>query len=223
VKTCRQTPRVDADLHKLLSRPGDGLAVSIYQSDQTIFLQGQVADSIFYVQSGCVRVAASRQGKECILGVRQAGQFLGETPLTGVAFRVTSARAVEQTRLTSIPIAAMDQAVHSIPGLAAGFTAHLLNRNSRIEADSIDKMLNSNESRLARLLLTLANFHSESELATTPISYNQKALAQMIGANRSRVSAFLNTFRRLGFITYRNGTINVHRSLWTQFLETAAS
>jgi CRP/FNR family transcriptional regulator, cyclic AMP receptor protein len=212
------TPHENAELRDFLSRPGAGKSIGVYQRDDDIFVQGQVADSIFYIQKGCVKLVASRQGREFIAGIFQAGQFVGEGSLNGAAFRLASMRAMEESRLTSISIPTMREALQDCPGLAELFTAHLLSRNSRIEADMMDQKLNSTEMRLARLLVILANFRGNNGLPT-PINFSQTTLAEMIGSTRSRVSRFMNRFRKLGLISYRDGIIDVHRSLWKMMRE----
>jgi CRP/FNR family transcriptional regulator, cyclic AMP receptor protein len=208
------TPPENAELRDFLSRPGAGKSVAVYQRDDDIFVQGQIADSVFYIQNGSVKVFTSRQGREFIVGIFKTGQFIGEGSLNDAAFRLTSVLAMEESRLTSISITTMRRAIQDCPGLAELFIAHLLSRNSRIEADMVDQKLNSTEMRLARLLLILANFRGNNGLLT-PINFSQTMLADMIGSTRSRVSGFMNRFRKLGLISYRDGKIDVHRSLCT--------
>ena len=154
----------------------------------------------------------SDQGKEAVVGILEPGQFFGEGCMNGHALRIATTTALEDCVVTVITKAAMVAALHDQPKFSELFVAYLLTRNSRIEEDLIDQLFNSSEKRLARLLLLLANFGKEG--SPQPISPNisQETLAEMIGTTRSRVSFFMNKFRKLGLISY-NGKIEVHRSL----------
>jgi CRP-like cAMP-binding protein len=201
------------DPQKFLAIVGTGKTISKYRKDQIIFSQGEAADTIFYIQNGRVKVVVlSDQGKEAVVGMLETGQFFGEGCLNGHALRIATTTALEECLITSITKAAMIAVLHDEPRFSELFVAYLLTRNSRVEEDLIDQLFNSSEKRLARLLLLLANFGKEGN--PTPISPNisQETLAEMIGTTRSRVSFFMNKFRRLGLISY-NGKIEVHRSL----------
>jgi CRP/FNR family transcriptional regulator, cyclic AMP receptor protein len=201
------------DPQKFLAKVGEGKTISKYRKGQLIFAQGEVADSVFYIQKGKVKVVVlSEQGKEAIVGILEAGQFFGEGCLNGHALRIATTTAMEECLITTITKAAMIAALHDEPKFSELFVAYLLTRNSRVEEDLIDQLFNSSEKRLARLLLLLANFGKEGN--PTPINphISQETLAEMIGTTRSRVSFFMNKFRKLGFISY-NGKIEVHRSL----------
>jgi CRP/FNR family transcriptional regulator, cyclic AMP receptor protein len=201
------------DTSKFLAKVGAGKKVSKYSKDQVIFYQGEAADRVFYIQKGRIKVLVlSDQGKEAIIGILEAGQFFGEGCLNGQAQRLTTTKALEDCLITSIERAAMIAVLHDEPKFSEMFVAYLLTRNRRVEEDLIDQLFNSSEKRLARLLLLLANFGREGN--PTPISpgISQETLAEMIGTTRSRVSFFMNKFRKLGLITY-NGKIEVHRSL----------
>jgi CRP-like cAMP-binding protein len=209
----RTPTRNSFDPQEFLARVGAGKTISKYRKDQLIFVQGEVADTVFYIQKGKVKVVVlSEQGKEAVVGIMGTGQFFGEGCLNGHALRIATTTAMEECLITTITKTAMMTALHDEPKFSELFVAYLLTRNSRVEEDLIDQLFNSSEKRLARLLLLLANFGKEG--TPTPINPNisQETLAEMIGTTRSRVSFFMNKFRKLGFISY-NGKIEVHRSL----------
>jgi CRP/FNR family transcriptional regulator, cyclic AMP receptor protein len=196
-----------------LAKVGTGKTISVYRKDQIIFSQGEAADTIFYIQKGGVKVVVlSDQGKEAVVGILEPGQFFGEGCMKGHSLRIATSTATEESLITSISKSAMIAVLHDEPKFSELFVAYLLTRNSRVEDDLIDQLFNSSEKRLARLLLLLAKFGKEG--SPTPISPNisQETLAEMIGTTRSRVSFFMNKFRKLGLISY-NGKIEVHNSL----------
>lgn len=196
-----------------LAKVGTGKTISVYRKDQIIFSQGEVADTVFYIQKGGVKVVVlSDQGKEAVVGILEPGQFFGEGCMNGHSLRIATSTATEESLITSISKSAMIAVLHDEPKFSELFVAYLLTRNSRVEDDLIDQLFNSSEKRLARLLLLLAKFGKEG--SPTPISPNisQETLAEMIGTTRSRVSFFMNKFRKLGLISY-NGKIEVHNSL----------
>jgi len=196
-----------------LGREGAGKRIEKYAKNQKIFGQGEAADSVFFIQKGKVKITVlSEHGKEAVVGIFTDGQFFGEACLGGAKLRTASSQAMESCLITSITKAAMAAALGMEPKFSSFFTAHLLSRNSRIEDDLIDQLFNSSERRLARLLLLLANFGKEGGAAPSPITLSQETLAEMIGTTRSRVSFFMNKFRKSGFIDY-NGKIEVHSSL----------
>ena len=196
-----------------LSVVGTGKTVSKYQKGQVIFAQGDVADSIYYLQRGRVKVVVlSEQGKEAVVGLIEAGQFFGEGCMNGQELRIATTTAMEACLITAIKKSAMLAAIEKEPKFSALFMQHLLTRNSRVEEDLIDQLFNSSEKRLARLLLLLANFGKEVHPRPIDPNINQETLAEMIGSTRSRVSIFMNKFRKLGLISY-NGKIEVHQSL----------
>jgi len=201
------------DAGAFLAKVGTGKTISVYRKDQVIFAQGEVADTIFYIQKGSVKIVVlSDQGKEAVIGILEAGQFFGEGCMNGHPLRIATSTAIEESLITAITKSAMIATLHNEPKFSELFVAYLLTRNSRVEDDLIDQLFNSSEKRLARLLLVLAKFGKEG--SRTPISPNisQETLAEMIGTTRSRVSFFMNKFRKLGFISY-NGKIEVHTSL----------
>ena len=201
-----------------LAKLGTGKTISKYRKDQTIFTQGDAADTIFYIQKGKIKISVtSEQGKEAVVGVVETGQFFGEGCLNGQSRRIATASAMEECLITSITKAAMIAVLDSEPKFSKMFMAYLLTRNNRVEEDLIDQLFNSSERRLARLLLLLANFGKEGSPEPIDASFDQGTLAEMIGTTRSRVSSFMNKFRKLGFISY-NGKVEVHRSLLTAVL-----
>jgi CRP/FNR family transcriptional regulator, cyclic AMP receptor protein len=202
-----------------LAKLGTGKKISKYQKDQTIFAQGDAADKIFYLQKGKVKVVVtSDQGKEAVVGIIEPDQFFGEGCLNGQSVRIATAAAMEESLITSITKTAMVAVIQRQPKFSQMFMAYLLTRNNRVEADLIDQLFNSSEKRLARLLLLLANFGKEGSPEPIDASFDQGTLAEMIGTTRSRVSSFMNKFRKLGFISY-NGRVEVHRSLLNAVLQ----
>ena len=201
------------DLQAFLSRVGAGKTVERYPKNQKIFNQGDIADSVFFIQKGKVKVTVlSEHGKEAVVGIFAEGQFFGEGCLEGAELRTSTSQAMEECLITSITRAAMLAALNAEPKFSAFFINYLLSRNTRIEDDLIDQLFNSSERRLARLLLLLANFGKEGGAAPVAVTLSQETLAEMIGTTRSRVSFFMNKFRKQGFIDY-NGSIEVHPSL----------
>jgi CRP/FNR family transcriptional regulator, cyclic AMP receptor protein len=201
------------DVNDFLAKVGAGKAIIEFEKGENIFEQGAVADNVFYIQRGKVKIAVvSDQGKEAVVGILQSGQFLGEGCLNGHKLRISRATALEHCLITSITKSAMLGTLHDQAEFSKLFLQYILTRNSRIEADLIDQLFNSSERRLARMLLLLANFGREG--SPQPISPNisQETLAEMIGTTRSRVSFFMNKFRKLGLISY-NGHIEVHSAL----------
>ena len=196
-----------------LSRAEAGKTIEKYGKNQEIFTQGAVADSVFYIQKGKVKITVlSEQGKEAVVGILTQGQFFGEACLDGAQLRTATSHAMEDCLITSITKPAMLATLDAQPKFSAFFVSYLLARNSRIEDDLIDQLFNSSERRLARLLLLLANFGKEGGAAPAAVTLSQETLAEMIGTTRSRVSFFMNKFRKKGFISY-NGKIEVHSSL----------
>ena len=199
------------DPRAFLSRAGPGITIEKYPKNQKIFSQGDAADAVYFVQKGKVKITVlSEHGKEAVVGIVAEGHFFGEGCLEGAKIRGATSQAMEDCVITSITKSAMLTALRE-PKFSAFFIAYLLSRNSRIEEDLIDQLFNSSERRLARLLLLLANFGGEGA-QPIPITLSQETLAEMIGTTRSRVSFFMNKFRKKGFIDY-NGKIEVHPSL----------
>jgi CRP/FNR family cyclic AMP-dependent transcriptional regulator len=201
------------DAKVFLAKVGTGKTILNFQKNQNVFKQGEPADTVFYIQKGRVKLTVlSEQGKEAVVAILEPGQFFGEGCMNGHKLRISTTTAMEDSVVTAITKPAMIKAIHDQPKFSELFMAYLLTRNSRIEEDLIDQLFNSSERRLARLLLLLANFGKEG--SPQPISPNisQETLAEMVGTTRSRVSHFMNKFRKLGLISY-NGHIEVHSSL----------
>jgi CRP/FNR family transcriptional regulator, cyclic AMP receptor protein len=201
------------DPKAFLAKVGEGKTIREFRKDEVVFAQGDAASTVFYIQKGRVKVVViSEQGKEAVVGILGPGQFFGEGCMNGHSLRIATTTAMEECLVTAITKTAMLAALQDQPKFSELFMTYLLTRNSRIEEDLIDQLFNSSEKRLARLLLLLANFGKEG--SPQPISQNisQETLAEMIGTTRSRVSFFMNKFRKLGFISY-NGKIEVNSSL----------
>ena len=181
---------------------------------QTIFTQGDVADAVFYIQEGKVRLTVvSKIGKEATLGIFNEGDFFGEGCLVGKSFRMKSATAMTDCELLRIDKKAMMRALHREHEFSDLFVAYLLARNIRYEEDLVDQLFNSSEKRLARILLLLAHFGKEGTPESVIPKISQETLAEMIGTTRSRVSFFMNRFRKLGFLDYGGSELQVHSSL----------
>jgi CRP/FNR family cyclic AMP-dependent transcriptional regulator len=201
-----------------LSKVGTGKTILEFHKNQHVFVQGDAADTVFYLQKGKIKLTVtSEQGKEAVVAILEPGQFFGEGCLNGHPLRLATTTAMEDSLITAITKKAMIAVLHDQPAFSEMFMSYLLNRNSRIEEDLIDQLFNSSERRLARLLLLLANFGKEGTPLTINPNISQETLAEMIGATRSRVSFFLNKFRKLGLISY-NGKIEVHTALLSTVL-----
>jgi CRP/FNR family cyclic AMP-dependent transcriptional regulator len=201
------------DPKRFLAKVGKGKTISKYRKDQIVFSQGQIADAVFYIQQGKVRLTVvSEQGKEAVIAILEPGHFFGEGCLNGHPLRIATTRAIDECVITRIEKATMMATIHGEPDFSELFMSYLLTRNSRIEEDLIDQLFNSSEKRLARLLLLLANFGKQGKPEPIVGRFSQETLAEMIGTTRSRVSFFMNKFRKLGFIEY-NGKLEVHNSL----------
>src|SRR6202521_4278322 len=201
------------DPKRFLAKVGGGKTISKYWKDQVVFLQGEVADAVYYIQQGKIKLTVvSEQGKEAVVAILGAGHFFGEGCLNGHPLRIATTRAIDECVVTRLEKATMIATIHSKPEFSELFMSYLLTRNSRIEEDLIDQLLNSSENPLARLLLLLANFGKEGRPEPIVGKFSQETLAEMIGTTRARVSFFMNKFRKLGFIEY-NGKLEVHNSL----------
>jgi CRP/FNR family transcriptional regulator, cyclic AMP receptor protein len=184
-----------------------------YQKKHDFFAQGDQADAILFIESGRVKLTViSAQGKEAVVGVLDSGEFFGEGCLGGQQLRMVTATALTDCTVVRVEKSAAIQAIQENRGFAETFVAHLLSRNIRIEADLVDQLFNSSEKRLARVLLLLAHFGKDGTPDSVIPKVSQETLAEMIGTTRSRVSYFMNRFRKLGFIKY-NGELEVHSSL----------
>jgi CRP-like cAMP-binding protein len=186
----------------------------VFPKKQTIFTQGDAADAVFYIQEGEVRLTVvSKTGKEATLGILREGDFFGEGSLAGQPLRMGSATAMTDCELLRIDKKAMVLALHREHKFSDLFVAYLLARNVRYEEDLVDQLFNSSEKRLARILLLLARFGKEGVPETVIAKISQETLAEMIGTTRSRVSFFMNRFRKLGFVDYGGNGLQVHSSL----------
>lgn len=201
------------DPKAFLASVGEGRSITSSRDGQAIFSQGDPADALFYIRHGKVKVTTiSSHGKEAVVAILGPGDFFGEGCLAGQRLRISTVVAIADSSIARLDKATVVRVLHEQPAFSAFFMAYLLARNIRIEADLIDQLFNSSEKRLARLLLLLANFGTEGKPQPVIAKISQETLADMIGTTRSRVSFFMNKFRRLGFIEY-NGRIKVHSSL----------
>jgi CRP/FNR family cyclic AMP-dependent transcriptional regulator len=221
-----QTPKLQPnngnmvfDPEAFLARAGLGRKILNLKTNETAYAQGDPTDAIFYVQKGRLRVTVtSANGKEATLALVGAGEFLGEDCMVSAhPLRLATATAMTECALLRISKVEMVRALRQEPAFSNVFVSFLLVRNARIQADLVDQLFNSSEKRLARILLLLAQFGKESKPETVVPKVSQEILAEMIGTTRSRVSFFMNRFRKLGFIEY-NGEIRVHNSLLNIFL-----
>jgi CRP/FNR family transcriptional regulator, cyclic AMP receptor protein len=204
----------DFDPKKFLATIGEGRTEVAFLRKETIFKQGDDADAVFYVQEGKVSLTVvSKNGKEATLGILSEGEFFGEGSLAGQRLRMGSASAMTDCEILRIDKKAMMLALHREHTFSDLFVAYLLARNIRYEEDLVDQLFNSSEKRLARLLLLLAQFGKEGAPASAIPKMSQETLAEMIGTTRSRVSFFMNRFRKLGFIDYGTDGMQVHSSL----------
>jgi CRP/FNR family transcriptional regulator, cyclic AMP receptor protein len=201
------------DPRTFLGRVGAGKTVERYAKNQRIYSQGDLAEEIFFIQKGRVKITVlSEHGKEAVVGILEEGQFFGEACIEGAERRNAASLALEDCVITAMTRPAMLAALEAEPGFSAFFIGYLLSRNNRMEDDLIDHLFNCSEKRLARLLLRLANSGAEGSEPSVPIMLSQETLAEMIGTTRSRVSFFMNRFRKLGYVDY-NGKIEVRSSL----------
>jgi CRP/FNR family transcriptional regulator, cyclic AMP receptor protein len=214
----KRKAKLPFDPKVFLAKVGKGKTISKYRKDQIVFSQGEVADAVFYIQQGEVKLTVvSEQGKEAVVAILGPGHFFGEGCLNGHPLRIATTRAVNECVITRLEKVTMIATIHNEPEFSELFMSYLLTRNSRIEEDLIDQLFNSSEKRLARLLLLLANFGKEGRPEPIVGKFSQETLAEMIGTTRSRVSFFMNKFRKLGFIEY-NGKLEVHNSLLNMVL-----
>ena len=201
------------DAKGLLAAVGPGSATRDHPKTQPIFSQGDRADAVFFVQRGKVKLTVlSRQGKQAVVALLGPGDFFGEGCLAGQPLRMATATALTESSVLRLPKPAMIRALHRDAAFAEVFTAYLLSRNIRMEEDLVDQLFNSSEKRLARILLLLANFGKAGRPEPVVPKISQETLAEMVGTTRSRISFFMNKFRKLGFVAY-NGRLEVHSSL----------
>ncbi len=202
------------DPKSFLAEVGEGRTISQYRKDQIVFSQGEPADAVFYIQKGKVKVTVvSDQGKEAVVAILGAGEFCGEGCLAGQARRIATVRAMTECTIMRLQKTSIVRVLHDEPAFSEMFMSHLLARTIRVEEDLVDQLFNSSEKRLARLLLLLANFGKEGRPEPLIAKISQETLAEMIGTTRSRVSFFMNKFRRMGFLDYNGEGLEVHSSL----------
>lgn len=215
-----RTPfNLDAFLNRAGKKSGKGMRIATFPKKQILFSQGDTTDAVFYIQAGKVKVTVvSQHGKEAVVAILERGAFLGESCLVGQTVRAASATTLEESRILRIEKVVMLRMLQEQPRFSEAFMSYLLVHSIRIQEDLVDQLFNSSEKRLARALLLLAHFGKESKPETVIAKISQETLAEMIGTTRSRVSFFMNKFRKLGFIDYkgglrRNGGLHVHSSL----------
>lgn len=204
----------DFDLKAFLATIGEGRRFVFVPKKQTIFAQGDPSDAVFYIQNGKVKLTVvSNDGKEATIGILSEGDFFGEGCLAAQSRRMGSATALTDAAVLRIEKSAMMRVLHREHTLSDMFVAYLLARNIRYEEDLVDQLFNSSEKRLARILLLLAHFGKDGTPETVVPKIGQETLAEMVGTTRSRVSFFMNRFRKLGFIDYNSEGLQVHSSL----------
>ena len=215
----RSAFNLDAFLNRAGKKADKGTRMFTSLKKHILFSQGDATEAVFYIQAGKVKMTVvSEQGKEAVVAILESGSFLGESCLVGQTVRTATATTLEDSRILRIEKAAMLQMLQEQPRFAEAFMSYLLVHSIRIQEDLVDQLFNSSEKRLARALLLLAHFGKESKPETVIAKISQETLAEMIGTTRSRVSFFMNKFRKLGFIDYKgglrgNGGLHVHSSL----------
>jgi CRP/FNR family cyclic AMP-dependent transcriptional regulator len=201
------------DLHLFLRSAGEGRGALKFGKDAEVFSQGGVADAVYYLEKGRAKLTViSEGGKEAVVAILSPGDFFGEGCLSGQRAYIATAATMTESAVMRVDKVAFVRAIESEPAFAQLFMDHLLRRSIRVQSDLVDQLFNSSEKRLARLLLLLANFGQETNPEPIIAKISQETLAEMVGTTRSRVSFFMNRFRKLGFIDY-NGRIEVHSSL----------
>ena len=209
----KETPKPLFDLKVFLAKAKRGRTETAYRAEGSIYIQGEPADAIYYIREGKVKLTVlSKQGKEAVVAILKDGDFFGEGCLAGQQVRMATAVAISECSIMKLEKTAVLKLLHEEPSFSDLFVAHLLSRNIKIEEDLVDQLFNSSEKRLARVLLLLANFGKEGTPHTVIPKISQETLAGIVGTTRSRVSFFMNRFRRLGFIDY-NGGLKIHSSL----------
>lgn len=209
----KEKPKPAFDVRVFLTKANGGRTRADYGENGVIFSQGDPANAVFYIHKGKVKLTVvSRRGKEAVVAILGAGDFFGEGCLTGQPLRMATSVAVSECSIMRLEKSEVIRALHEQPSFSELFVAHLLSRNIRIEEDLVDQLFNSSEKRLARVLLLLANFGKEGTPQTVIPKMSQETLAEIVGTTRSRVSFFMNRFRKLGFVEY-NGDLRIHSSL----------
>lgn len=212
-------PTFDPRVFLGLAKINEGRTTAVYEKNEAVFAQGDPANAIFYLQKGKVKLTVvSNSGKEAVVALLGAGDFFGEGCLARQTLRMSTATAMDECSVMRLEKARMIRVLHEEPAFSELFVAHLLSRSIRVEEDLVDQLFNSSEKRLARVLLLLANFGKESPPEPVIPKISQETLAEMVGTTRSRVSFFMNKFRRLGFIDYKD-RVKVHSSLLNVVLQ----
>jgi CRP/FNR family cyclic AMP-dependent transcriptional regulator len=210
----KKVRKVAFDPNVFLATIGGGRTLSNYQKDEVIFSQGKPADAVFYIQRGKVKITVvSQRGKEAIVAVLGQDEFCGEGCLAGQPRRMGTATAMTECQIMQVEKADITRVLHEEPAFSEMFVSHLLARTIRVEEDLVDQLFNSSEKRLARALLLLAHFGKDGRPEPVIAKISQETLAEMIGTTRSRVSFFMNKFRKLGLIEYNGHHLEVHSSL----------
>jgi CRP-like cAMP-binding protein len=213
VSRMKRAPKLAFDPKAFLAKVGKGRTLADYKKNQRIFAQGDPAEALFYIQSGKVKLTViSKQGKEAVVAILGAKDFFGEGCLAGQPLRMAGAAAMSECSIMRLEKLGVVRLLHDEPAFSELFLQYLLSRNIRIEEDLVDLLFNSSEKRLARVLLLMANFGKEGKAEPVISKISQETLAEIVGTTRSRVSFFMNRFRKLGFIEY-NGGLEVHSSL----------
>jgi CRP/FNR family transcriptional regulator, cyclic AMP receptor protein len=207
-------PLREFSLRTYLAKAGSGKTILKSAKKEVLFSQGDAAESVFYIQDGRVKLTVvSAKGKEAVVAILDRRKFFGEGCLGGQTVRMATATSVDASTILRIDKASMVRLLHDEPVFSKFFMAYLLSHNIRIESDLVDHLFNSSEKRLARVLLLMAHFGKPGKPETVITTVSQETLADMIGTTRSRVSFFMNKFRKLGFINYDSGGMHVHSSL----------
>jgi CRP-like cAMP-binding protein len=207
-----QKKDVPLDLRTYLAKARGG-TTKAYRKGAAVFAQGSNADAVFYIEKGKVKLTVlSPRGKEAVVAILNSGDFFGEGSLAGQPLRMATATAMTECSILRVQKDTMTRMLHNEPALSELFMSYLLSRNIRIEEDLVDQLFNSSEKRLARILLLLTRYGKEGQHDVVVPRISQETLAEMVGTTRSRVSFFMNKFRKLGFIEY-NGGLQVHSSL----------
>lgn len=211
VAKAKSKPSFNVDT--FLATVNGGRSVSKYRKNQKVFAQGDPADSVFYLQEGKVKVCViSKRGKEAVVAIHGKGDFFGEGCLTGQPLRLATVMAMTECTIMRFEKSAISRVLRDEPKFSERFLSYVLARNARVEEDLVDQLFNSSEKRLARLLLLMANFGKPGRHEPIIAKISQETLAEMVGTTRSRINAFMNKFRELGFIEY-NGDMKVNYSL----------
>ncbi len=214
-----KNPKLPFDPKTFLANANSHKRIVKYRNKDRVFVQGDPADSIFYIQEGKIKLSViSGHGKEAVIAILGVGHFFGEGCLAGQPLCIATATALSECSIMKLDKAEVIRVLHEEPSFSELFIAHLLSRNIKIEEDLIDQLFNSSEKRLARVLLLLANFGKQGEPKLVIPKMSQETLAEIIGTTRSRVSFFMNRFRALGFIDYSGSSLEVHSSLLTVVL-----